>query len=265
MDISRAAVAAGMVAAAYALSIVGSDFAHALALWTPLSVLEKCAPVAEKEYQACFDHGMAKLPESERNEFDAQKKLGADETKKEKSETKNPLYQPPDLFQNEPDGFRGIKWGAPFSTVQDQMTLVEHGLPGELFYERSGDHMVLGGVPLDQVQYEFYRGIFYGAYITSNRGVDIPPAMKAVFSAQFGEAKKFQQPKGSYNWNGPVSGVSLSCDLSKNECTALLESTRVNAKHDADLMLATARKKAATLPLKPALADCLNKSASCGF
>ena len=59
----------------------------------------------------------------------------------------------------EPDGFRGIKWGTPASSVSGLNQIADDG--NLLLYEKSDDQLQMGEVRLDQIIYGFYKSRFY--------------------------------------------------------------------------------------------------------
>ena len=64
-------------------------------------------------------------------------------------------------FQNEPTGFRGIAWGTPLSSVQNQMRAVAATPAGQdQAYVRIGDNMTIGGAMLEEILYKFHDGQF---------------------------------------------------------------------------------------------------------
>jgi hypothetical protein len=57
------------------------------------------------------------------------------------------------------DGFRGLKWGTEFSTVESQMEHVrtDPSYGGIKLYRRLGDEMKIGGAELQSIQYGFWQ------------------------------------------------------------------------------------------------------------
>ena len=60
---------------------------------------------------------------------------------------------------NEPDNFRGIKWGEEFSSVSSLNQIAGEG--GLFLYEKSNDQLQMGEVRLEQIIYGFYKSRFY--------------------------------------------------------------------------------------------------------
>lgn len=62
-----------------------------------------------------------------------------------------------------PEEFRGIRWEAPVTSIPG-MTAVDRD--GDIVhYDRAGEKLDLGGIPLRHVTYSFYKGKFYHADI----------------------------------------------------------------------------------------------------
>jgi hypothetical protein len=71
-------------------------------------------------------------------------------------------------FNNEPDGFRGIKWGTDISGLQG-MTHVrtDPSYGGVEFYTRKDDELRFGDAQLDKIEYAFWKGKFSSVWIHS--------------------------------------------------------------------------------------------------
>jgi len=57
-------------------------------------------------------------------------------------------------FQNEPDGFRGIKWGTNISELPDMSLSEDYG--NSKFYLRKGEKLKIGDADIDRIGYGFY-------------------------------------------------------------------------------------------------------------
>ncbi len=65
--------------------------------------------------------------------------------------------------EKKPDGFRGIAWGTEVSGLKDMVLVEKDGDFAD--YDRKGDKLDLGGMPVAVVTYGFYKGQFYHAAI----------------------------------------------------------------------------------------------------
>lgn len=106
----------------------------------------------------------------------------------------------------EPEGFRGIVWGADFSQLSGFSQIARDG---ELtFYERSDDQLRMEDLKLDQVIYGFYKGRLYTVMLYF-------PAtgftrMKEIMSKQWGGPSQPDNTPSKYIWDGPNVSVLLT-------------------------------------------------------
>ena len=63
-------------------------------------------------------------------------------------------------FQNEPDKFRGIKWGANIKEMSDDFIFAVKGDPWTRYYRRKNDKLSIGQVYLKELIYGFYKNRF---------------------------------------------------------------------------------------------------------
>lgn len=107
-------------------------------------------------------------------------------------------------FQNEPEGFRGLKWGDPPTEAMRHSVSVE----GNEVYVLPGDKMQLGNVYLSNVFYTFWEGQFFTGALYFN-GEDNFELMKTLCEQKFGESKGYYD---LFTWQGAVTTVLLSYD-----------------------------------------------------
>ena len=105
-------------------------------------------------------------------------------------------------FQNEPEGFYGLKWGDPIG--EDMVYAYEYG--NIATYTRSSDEMQLGQIALDDVAYVFYKGRFMMGQIEFS-GKDKYRYLRKIFIMTYGEPTY----QGFYevNWLGEEVAVDL--------------------------------------------------------
>jgi len=74
-------------------------------------------------------------------------------------------------YKNEPDGFRGIKWGTDISTLTYlKATKNDAGkFPGMDAFQKAEDELSIGDVKLKSVTYYFWKGKFAGVRIVVDR------------------------------------------------------------------------------------------------
>jgi hypothetical protein len=113
-------------------------------------------------------------------------------------------------FQNEPDGFRGIKWGTDISGLQG-MTHVrtDPSYGGVEFYTRKGDELRFGDVQLEKIAYAFWKGKFASVWIHSGGYANWYALHDAVFE-KFGEGYQPHRFIEQYIWSGTSTAILLN-------------------------------------------------------
>ena len=110
------------------------------------------------------------------------------------------LFADPVLpFPNEPEDFRGIKWGASINEIPD-MVLVEDA--GDLkFYERKNENRKIGSAIVDTVSYGFYKNRFFWVQVLFNGGLNFP-GLKQNLTQLHGKGTRLNQREEEYFWFG---------------------------------------------------------------
>jgi len=109
-------------------------------------------------------------------------------------------------FQNEPEGFRGIKWGANIAELPD-MSLAEDS--GETkYYHRENDEMKLGDAAIERLAYGFYKGKFFMVLIEFNNFSNFS-LMKEAFTHLYGEGDRKSKLLEDYSWHGETVDIML--------------------------------------------------------
>jgi hypothetical protein len=109
-------------------------------------------------------------------------------------------------FQNEPDGFRGIKWGTNISELPDMSLSEEYG--NSKFYLRKGEKLKIGDADIDRIGYGFYKGLFYSVGIMYNGSLNFKK-LKAIFVEQYGQAQQQKQFGEHYSWLGETVKIAV--------------------------------------------------------
>jgi hypothetical protein len=115
---------------------------------------------------------------------------------------------------SEPDGFRGIKWGTPISSVDG---MAEVWSDGDMrVYERLGEPLEIGSAKLHSVLYVFWQGKFMEARIVIPKyyGPDKTEmanfnAVKEICYDRFGDRGKPIFGKEEYSWRGERAWIWL--------------------------------------------------------
>jgi hypothetical protein len=114
-------------------------------------------------------------------------------------------------YLNEPDAFRGIKWGTLIEKVPD-MELSLDG--GDLkAYTRKHDKMVLEGSELTGIHYVFYKEQFYCVRIEF-KGLSNFQRIRDVFFKTYGEPGGQQYYETHFAWTGDKASITLDYDES---------------------------------------------------
>ena len=107
-------------------------------------------------------------------------------------------------FQNEPDGFRGIKWGTNISELTD-MRVVETG-KDSLYYVRKNDTVKIGDADIDQISYGFYKSRFFQVLVEYKGYVNFTK-LKAILIGQYGKPEQPNQLMEKYFWSGQTVDI----------------------------------------------------------
>jgi len=126
-------------------------------------------------------------------------------------------------YQNEPDGFRGIKWGADAADFADELVLATEERSTAM-YTRRADKLAIGDAELTDIRYFFYKGKFHSVTLTA-RGNANRRALLNVLRVQFGQGIQPNRYIERHIWSGPVTLISFSCKTTDEDCTLFMTST----------------------------------------
>ena len=117
----------------------------------------------------------------------------------------------------EPDGFRGIKWGTPISTLDDMHAVWDGG--DRKYYERIGDSLEIAGAKLHRIVYTFWQGRFAEVKIDILKDYANPDnefahfkTLRDVCFERFGARRKVLFGSEEYSWFGTASWMKLVRD-----------------------------------------------------
>ncbi|MBA7564496.1 hypothetical protein ES695_01900 [Candidatus Atribacteria bacterium 1244-E10-H5-B2] len=112
-------------------------------------------------------------------------------------------------FQNEPDGFRGLKWG---DAPTDDMIYLGEITYAENIYHRKGDKLGIGSATLEEIRYKFnfYSYQFYEIFARFTGEINYK-ILKIIFEGRFGELTHTREEKDSYfqQWIGDKAEIRL--------------------------------------------------------
>ena len=114
-------------------------------------------------------------------------------------------------FQNEPDNFRGIKWGTNINELSDMQHIGEMDEIG-VFYTRKRDKMKIGDADLDYVHYAFYEDRFHTVFIKISSKSDFDK-IKATLNSLYGKAKQANPFIEKYLWEGNEVRIILKSGI----------------------------------------------------
>lgn len=109
-------------------------------------------------------------------------------------------------FQNEPDGFRGIKWGTNISELSKMKLIDDDG--NAKCYARKNDKMRIGDANLDAIMYGFYKNRFSAVGVMYHSSSNFS-AIKETLLQQYGEARHPNGFMEEYFWYGSRVNVFL--------------------------------------------------------
>jgi len=109
-------------------------------------------------------------------------------------------------YQNEPDGFRGIKWGSDIKTLQGMKLVEDH--KDAKYYIRKVDKLKIGEAGLKSIAYGFHKDRFYFVYIRFNSITNFSSIKETLFE-QYGAGVQDNKSKEEYVWLGGDVNISL--------------------------------------------------------
>jgi hypothetical protein len=131
-------------------------------------------------------------------------------------------------YQNEPEGFRGIKWGQNIDEIKN-MRLISRNNKGLSTYSRSEDVLSLGGAKLIRVRYLFWQKKFFEAQMSA--APDQLQALKRVLNEKYGKGHNPYGPSSTihdYYWHGPVAIVHFFRTNFMTDCAVTITSREIN-------------------------------------
>jgi len=113
-------------------------------------------------------------------------------------------------FQNEPDGFRGIKWGTDIRKLPDMVLLEREG--DVKIYYRKFDKLKIEDVYVDEIVYRFCKNRFCAVHILFD-GFSNFTKLKSVLVRQHGQGENPNRHLEKYFW----LGANVNIDIEYNE------------------------------------------------
>ena len=113
----------------------------------------------------------------------------------------------PKKFDNEPEGFRNIKWGTEKSKI-DNVSFIDKDKEGLDCYLKIDDEFKIGNVDVKEIKYLFWNNVFYGVNILVS-GEDNYLKMKRSCFIKFGNEVNEDSSPGAIRWQGNATTTSL--------------------------------------------------------
>jgi len=113
-------------------------------------------------------------------------------------------------FQNEPDGFRGIKWGNNIKDLKGMGIAADDG--DSKYYIRKNDKLKIGDAVLESITYGFYKNRFHFVLIEFKAGTNYMKIKETLFE-QYGAGNQNNEFLEQYTWYG--SNVDILLKYSK--------------------------------------------------
>lgn len=130
-------------------------------------------------------------------------------------------------FQNEPEGFRGLKWGDPPGSGKDMS--YRYGLDRDFditIYERRNDKMQIGNAKLRDIHYLFYEDRFMAVEVYPE--LSSYDELKNVVLLKFGDGKVIKENwEEEIVWLGDLATIVLQKSLREAVWLLLIYSTEI--------------------------------------
>lgn len=112
-------------------------------------------------------------------------------------------------YNNEPDGYNGIKWGTNIDSLKNMRYLKTHPKNGKVtYYARQDDALTFGDAILKSVEYGFTDGKFFSVSLKVADILNYVAMKKAAFD-RFGEGTAFDKFSERYFWEGQKTRITL--------------------------------------------------------
>lgn len=136
-----------------------------------------------------------------------------------------------DSMKEEPAEFRGLKWNAPLSAVEEQMVLVRD--EGDVkYYRRTSDTLKIGHVDALKVAYRFYKGNFSSGIVQTYGGANQKSLLTAL-SDTHGAPVRPRKRIPQYFWDGEQAYMVLTCEVT-SYCHVEISSKEVIQREQTD-------------------------------
>ena len=165
-------------------------------------------------------------------------------------------------YQNEPDGFRNMKWGTSINEFKNLKLLKSAELKT---YSKANEELIMGDIPLKFIHYDFWNNKLTRVSIRVEKGKTNFTNMVNVFKVKFG-IPRYNQYSGSevYSWDGTDTHITLDYSNKDNYTDILMLSPKVENEKFAFVRNAEKDALAKTIKARQEKADDDNKRAEKG-
>jgi len=118
------------------------------------------------------------------------------------SEYKAPVINA-NSFRNEPDGFRGLKWGLDINSIKPTLLKIN-----EFTYYMKDDNYAINGYKVNPIKYVFQKGRFYSVYMTALNAQE-QKSIVNLFRVKYGTPTN--KDKLTISWSGNKSLITVNC------------------------------------------------------
>ena len=128
-----------------------------------------------------------------------------------------PRVLPDIAFPNEPDGFRGIKWGTKITHLSGMALVRNEGM--EKYYIKPDEKLKVGEAVVERITYGFYRDEFFRVTIHFKGLMNYLDLKQTLFGV-YGEGEQFPG-RDIYTWRGKQVFITIEFKGMLNEGEAL--------------------------------------------
>ena len=118
-------------------------------------------------------------------------------------------------FDNEPEGFRGIKWGGSLFTAKELVLVEREGTVG--VYRKRSDKFEIGKAEVNQIVYKFFRDRFYMVEINFQDLVNYNSLRKQLFEIYGDGWPNTSMWRKEWKWYGEEVNIVLQYETVMKE------------------------------------------------
>ncbi|HOL68047.1 MAG TPA: CsgG/HfaB family protein, partial [bacterium] len=132
-------------------------------------------------------------------------------------------------YKNEPDGFRGIKWGTAFSSLTGMKPVKDEGNIKQC--QKENESLLIGKAQLERIIYSFYKEQLESV-TAETRGKENFEKLKVATQERFGPGN--QKSENEWRWEGTVTSISLQFVPAEEKGFLKMSSEEMKKKMESD-------------------------------